>query len=347
MEQLRATSGQFRDAVQIQRDRLYVSRWLRGNQTADGRGCPICGNPLTAPARELDSLLASLEALEETTSHFTSVPASFDRELERVRGAIAEQTERLRGIRIRQSALTQRSQEAQRRQYSVLAASRFLGRLESELRTLDTIGQDGELSAEVDTLRERVRALEKQISEAEVAARTRRALNTVNLNAGRIIPLLDAERPDDPISLSDTELTIKVQGPGRDDFLWEIGSGSNWLSYHIAVTLALQQLFISLRSCPVPTFIVFDQPSQVYFPKRLADAEDKVPEEPAWQDQDVEAVRKILKGMADVIASTKNRLQIIVLDHASDSVWGNVPQVRSIEDWREGRALIPLDWLRD
>src|SRR5262249_34467049 len=129
--------------------------------------------------------------------------------------------------------------------------------------------------------------------------------------------------------------------------LWEIGSGSNWLSYHIAVTLGLQQPFISLRSCPVPTFIVFDQPSQVNFPKRLADRAEKISEEPPWQDQDVEALRKILNGMASVIASTKNRLQIIVLDHASDSVWGNVPQLTSVEDWREGRALIPPDWIRD
>jgi DNA repair exonuclease SbcCD ATPase subunit len=210
MEQLRATSAQVRDAVQIQRDRLHVSRWLKSNQTPDGRDCPVCGNRLTAPARELDLLVSSLEALEQTTSQFSSVPATFDRELQRVRSGIAEQTERLRGIRIRQSALTQQSEGAQRRQYSVLAASRFLGRLESELRTLDTIGQDGELSAEVESLRERVQILEKLISQAEVTARTRRALNTVNLNAGRIIPLLDAERPEDPISLSETELTIKV-----------------------------------------------------------------------------------------------------------------------------------------
>jgi Protein of unknown function (DUF3732) len=115
----------------------------------------------------------------------------------------------------------------------------------------------------------------------------------------------------------------------------------------VAVALGLQQFFISLRSSPVPTFVVFDQPSQVYFPKRLADRGDRIPDEPPWQDQDVEAVRKIMKGMAAAIALTKNRLQIIVLDHASDSVWGSVPLIQSVEDWRDGRALIPLDWISD
>ena len=38
------------------------------------------------------------------------------------------------------------------------------------------------------------------------------------------MPSLDAETPNDPVSLSDKELTLKVQRVGREDFLWEIGS---------------------------------------------------------------------------------------------------------------------------
>jgi hypothetical protein len=62
---------------------------------------------------------------------------------------------------------------------------------------------------------------------------------------------------------------------GRDDFLWEIGSGSNWVSYHVAVTLGLQEYFLRLKDCPVPNFLIYDQPSQVYFPRRLAEREDE------------------------------------------------------------------------
>lgn len=63
------------------------------------------------------------------------------------------------------------------------------------------------------------------MSEAEIGQRLRRALNSVNLLTGRLMPLLDAEAPNDPVSLSDTELTLKIQRAGREDFLWEIGSG--------------------------------------------------------------------------------------------------------------------------
>lgn len=48
----------------------------------------------------------------------------------------------------------------------------------------------------------------------------------------------------------------------RDDYLWEIGSGANWLAYHIATTLALQRFFLDSPHHPVPALLVYDQPSQ-------------------------------------------------------------------------------------
>ena len=64
------------------------------------------------------------------------------------------------------------------------------------------------------------------------------------------------------------DLTVRVKNQtGRDDYLWEIGSASNWLSYHMSLILALQHFFQSKSSVNVPNFIIFDQPSQVYFPR--------------------------------------------------------------------------------
>lgn len=345
MEQLKANAAQFRDTVHVQRDRLSLSKWL-GRQAVDHHDCPICGNSLELPARQLDHLLESLEMLEQTAAHLEEPPPSFDREMERLQALVTEQVERLNGVNIRQRALTQQSAEARSEHYGMLAASRFLGRLEADLATFESVGQDGELAEEVETLRRRVSDLEKLVSKAQVTQRTQRALNAVDLNAGRLMPFLDAERPNDPIALSDAELTIRVQGADRDDFLWEIGSGSNWLSYHVAVTLALQEYFLTLPACPVPSFLVYDQPSQVYFPRRLVARPTDAPEEPAQlRDEDVQAVQKILKTMASVVAAAAGRFQVIVLDHAAESVWGEIPDVEPVEDWRDGRALVPRDWL--
>jgi hypothetical protein len=54
------------------------------------------------------------------------------------------------------------------------------------------------------------------------------------------------------------ELTIQVKRGSRDDYLWEIGSGANWLAYHVALTLALQKFFLSETYAPVPGLLIYD-----------------------------------------------------------------------------------------
>jgi hypothetical protein len=343
MVQLKNTAAQYRAAIAVQQDRLHVSAWLR-QQEADQHACPICGNDLNGARATLDELLSELQRVEETSTRFGSVPASFDREFERVRAEVSELTERLRGIRIRQAALEKQSAEARQRQYSLLMASRFLGRLEADLKTLDSVGQDSDLTSEVADLQQRVSALEAEISEAQIQRLIRNALARVNANVSRLMPVLDAERPNDPVALSETELTIKVIGGSREDFLWEIGSGSNWLSYHIATTLGLHQYFLTITDSPVPNLIVYDQPSQVYFPKRLAGIDTDESGEPVWQEPDVAAVRKALDTIARVIAQAKGRLQAIVLDHASEPIWRGLGGIHLVEDWRNGRTLVPKQW---
>src|SRR5262249_25959380 len=149
-----------------------------------------------------------------------------------------------------------------------------------------------------------------------------------------------------PISLDIDNLTVKVTSSERDDYLWEIGSGSNWLSYHVAVMLGLHQFFMAQRHNCVPTLLLVDQPSQVYFPKLLVRREDKAESEPAFdRDEDVAAVRKAFAVLSTVVAAAHGKLQVIVLDHAPEVVWHELLDVILVEEWRDGRTLVPIDWL--
>jgi hypothetical protein len=149
------------------------------------------------------------------------------------------------------------------------------------------------------------------------------------------------------VSLQINDLTIKVAGAERDDYLHEIGSGSNWLSYHLAVLLGLQQYFLSQPNSPVPALLVIDQPSQVYFPKKAAEREsDRFEDDPQFtRDEDIEAVRKAFRVMAKVVGESDHRLQVIVLDHAASDVWGTIQGVVTVEEWRGGLKLVPQEWL--
>lgn len=85
-------------------------------------------------------------------------------------------------------------------------------------------------------------------------------------------------------------------------------------------------------------------PSQVYFPKRLASKQGEDPD-PELPDEDIEAVQKIFSVLSAVVGDSNDELQIIVLDHAAENVWGGLKNVHLVEEWRGGRKLVPLEWL--
>src|SRR5690606_34657406 len=154
---------------------------------------------------------------------------------------------------------------------------RFIGRLEQALRVLDGPADHKELATEVERLRIELAAMRIQLARWRVDSRMQGALGQVSSAISQTLPTLDAERPNDRVDLKIGDLTITVLGAsGRRDHLWEIGSGANWLSYHISVLLALHRLFHGQKNSAVPNCLIIDQPSQVYFPQKLAGKKEKV-----------------------------------------------------------------------
>lgn len=346
MEKLRDTARRYDGQLAMQRERLRISEWLAGLQDK-GKECPICGAQMTAAHERLQQLLYALKDIEASTGQYRSVPAAFDREYQRVQGEVRTVTEKLAGTRHRIDALSRGSDEARQQQEIASNSARFLGRLEQALNQYERV-EDGEVAGEVETLRERIRSLEDSVRESEVEKRKQNALKRVATFAQKLMPRLDAERPDDPLAFSVPDLTVKVTGKGsREDYLWEIGSASNWLSYHVAITLAFQEFFLSQSNSPVPSFLVFDQPSQAYFPQRLLGKGSKAGDEEGieWKDEDVEAVRKVFGVFSDAVKAANGGLQVIVLDHANENVWGSVQPLHRVADWRGGEKLVPAAWL--
>ena len=343
MSKLKQNVEQFGASLGIQRDRLALAKWLRKLEDTS-QVCPICTNALTQPSQVLEELYASLDKLENELTRSRTVPASFDRELVRVRQGIQLYSEKLRGIGLRRTEVESRSEEARAIGFRETEASRFIGRVEKGLEMQEALDDDGTLARELEVLRDRERELALLISAGEVERRKKRALERIASFAAKLLPFLDAERPNDPLELSITDLTLRVKGVDREDFLWEIGSGANWLSYHVAVSLGLQQFFIESTRNPVPSFLVYDQPSQVYFPRKLARPE-ATDDDPAIEDEDIEAVQKVFRTLAQVTTALKQKLQVLVLDHAGGNVWGTIPGTHLVEEWRDGRKLVPQDWL--
>lgn len=335
------SSQVFGEALSIQRERLQISDWLRSRSSENAE-------PLTEVAEQgaahLDALCSALAGVEIQIRSRETISDKMDKEQLRIRSEAEASLGRLTAIRSQIRELERRSSDVRSAIYRADQTERYLGRLEHAISLYERSGQDAELTAEVEDLKIRISDIRSRLSETQIQARIRRALAEIHTIAGRIIPTLDAEWPDAAIEIIIKDLTLKVIHDGRSDYLWEIGSGANWLAYHVAISLALQRFFQSKPSHPVPSFIVFDQPSQVYFPQTPSIKEEKTTEV-HWDDEDIVAVRKIFQAVSNETVLADGKLQIILLDHADEQVWGDMPNTVLVENWREGDKLVPAEWI--
>lgn len=341
LRRLGESSDEYGGALRIQRDRLALSKWIRG-LTSEKTNAIF--EPSEAGRERLGQLCEALDAIEIRLHSYPDIAETLGKETLRQRETTQRLLDELKEVRREIQILENKSNVAKEVATRGERIHRFLGRLEESLRLYETTDQSSGLSNEINGLRTEVVRLSKQISEQEIGRKLNNALKTVEDYAGKLIPQLDGEWPDAPIKLIINDLTVKVIRDSRDDYLWEIGSGANWLAYHVAVTLALQGYFLKTPKHPVPALLIYDQPSQVYFPARRATDNASEPVDPVWLNEDLEAVRKVFDLLCRVAGKKDGKIQIIVLDHADEDVWGGLPNLNLVEKWR-GKALVPADWL--
>ena len=155
---------------------------------------------------------------------------------------------------------------------------------------------------------------------------------------------LDFEDEYRPINLNfglidETFDIFQYQNNREKIHLYEMGSGANWVSCHIALFLSFLRYFAKQNNSPMPLFMFFDQPSQVYFPQGDS-KNDEVTQ------ADLMAVNKMYKTIFDEINSigedTGILPQIIIVDHVDGK---NLECKEEFEgyircNWRNNTGLI-------
>jgi hypothetical protein len=342
MQRLLSSSLAYGSAIRIQRDRLNIAGWLRSKVVEASSPIAVLGE---AGREKLEILANALSGMEIQLRAQPGLSDAFDKERLRLRGELEESTNRLMGVRQEIALLEQRSEQVRTATFRQDRIERFIGRLEQALISLDRSEEGSDLSEQIVQLHVRLNELRRLYSETQVNSKKANALRLIENMAATIIPLLDAEWPSAPIEILPDDLTIRVIHADRSDYLWEIGSGANWLAYHVAVTLALQRFFLEQPQHPVPGLLIYDQPSQVYFPRGFEVESSGRPGR--TRDEDIAAVRAVFEALGKELVMAGGRLQAIVLDHAGSDVWGEIEGVTLVEEWRGDTALVPTSWIDD
>ena len=345
MDMYEENMRQYKDNLSIQHERLDLSDWLFELSQQQGGICPFCGAEHKDDS-QITQLVENLRKIEAEEESIQELPISFEREYVLVCGEINKLTEQLNAIHTSIDIIERKSKEEARQKYTIKEIAKFVGKVEYAEETFRHINSDGNLENEIYHLQQDIDKLKEEISEKSIQDRIDFALRQVQDFIMNDLPNIDVEDPQAQVIIDYRNLTIKVRNKnGREDYLWELGSGSNWLAYHIAVTIAFQKYANSQKHSPIPQFLIYDQPSQVYFPQKKAyDGKDH---ENMLSDEDVNAVHSLFTLMNNSIKKCDGNVQFIVLEHAGENTWEGLENVHKICEWRgNNNKLIPEEWIR-
>ena len=324
------------------RDRLEISKWLQENTKPGGR-CPLCGGvEHTAAQAELDKMLAALRRYEEMADIKPPTLVACQKLEKDLRDTLEELIAE-QNVLVDSFEKIQRENEAAkegrdyiRRVYALISELRMTVMLACELNSSSSLMQR---KAEVES---RLAEINAWLKENDASERFRAILSHVGELAKARLQTLDVEPQykSSPIDFDERYINVKLKGDdGLYHTLSEIGSASNWVSCHIAYMCALQEYFHSRgegQTSYMPSFAVFDQPSQVYFPQMKITGD--------YTETDSEAVKKMFKTIVSSVAGCGGGWQAIILEHAGSDIWGDIEGIHLVEEWRNGGKLIPENW---
>jgi len=214
-----------------------------------------------------------------------------------------------------------------------------MGRISLYLESLPELPDTRAIEELAESLRAKYKSLEDELSDERVKERIASIISILSQRMTEWAQKLELEHSKFPLRLDIKKLTIVADthdGPVPMD---RMGSGENWVGYHLIVHLALHEWFTN-RNRPVPRFLFIDQPSQVYFPpeKDVDGSLDVVSED------DRHAVLRMFKFIFEVVNAMAPDFQIVIAEHAD--INENWYQEAVVERWRGLKKLVPDDWPR-
>ncbi|RZK27225.1 MAG: DUF3732 domain-containing protein [Flavobacterium sp.] len=339
---IQANNKEIGDNALTKKGRLSAVNWLQ-EKLDYNKPCPLCQSTtdhISEYHANLSQLLLEFEKVSDKVADSAKIYLNERKKLER---QITEKENEINLIRNQISALQRENGEFKRLKQNQNAIYRYLGQVEL------TLSQHQEYNSGLDTNDDKIAEyensiakMEKEVGNEKLKNRERYALNKISENIKKYALMFEAEKSLDRIDLDiNDSLTLKFYDEfGGETGFWEVGSGHNHMAYHLSTYLGIHEYLIGLKDNKVPPFIVFDQPSQAYFPE--------IKDDKSVQEEDLIKLKKIFEVLSAFNLNTKGKVQVIVLEHAGEDSWKEYKNVVKTKRWREGEnddALIPKAWL--
>jgi hypothetical protein len=323
-----------------QRARLKTIGIFEG--ATPGHACPLCSrelDPAETQSPSVDDVRATLSSLSSRLESVTRAAPQIEKAISELETKFQAAQQGLAKNRSQMEAVRAASDRLSGVQDDLTKKAHVLGRVSLYLESLPDLPDTKALEEQAATLRAQCVELENELSDERVRERLESVTSILGQRMTKWAHQLDLEHSKFPLRLDLKKLTIVADtndGPVPMD---RMGSGENWVGYHLIAHLALHQWFVE-RGRPVPRFLFLDQPSQVYFP-----AEKDVDGSMALVSEDDRlAVSRMFQLVFDAVKDVAPGLQVLITEHADiNEPWY---QAAIVERWRGGTKLVPDDWPR-
>lgn len=313
------------------------------DDVAPGHSCPLCAQTLPESGQQpailelrgaLQVVASRLEAVVQNSPRIERAASDVAVRLDQVRVALTANRQQLEAVRA--------ANEPVRLAHDQLARRALVqGRISLYLESVPDLPDTSALLTRAEELRTVYAALEGELSDEVVTERITSIGSILSRQMSEGAQGLLLEHSASPLRLDIKRLTLVADTENGPVPMGRMGSGENWVGYHLIAHLTLHSWF-SHRDRPVPRFLFLDQPSQVYFPpEREVAAEMSVDD---LSEDDRSAVKRMFQYVFASVDSANPAFQVIVTEHADiDEEWF---QSSVVERWRSGLKLVPDDWPR-
>lgn len=310
--------------------------------------CPVCHHEVSEIEKALETIETSkaelIEELKNVGKYETDSSEYLNKLLEKT--DFQKKTIKMIGLEI--DALKSSNQEVIKNQSLRETLMRLRGRIEA---TLEQILQKPSLAQspiDIDGITNEIERIKEQLEGYDLEAKYKDADSFISKRMTEISTKLDFEKELQPgimrFDLKNFDFYYYYEK--QKIRLYEMGSGANWLACHISLFLALLHLSCKESESCIPSFLIIDQPSQVYFPKASkiisADKEQQIePDNELSFDENIKQVKNIFNVIIDEISTIEEECgfapQVIVLEHADETEFNQYVKKR----WsNEGQKLI-------
>ncbi|MEP2781096.1 MAG: DUF3732 domain-containing protein [Pseudoruegeria sp.] len=299
--------------------------------------CPVCDSELDTPVPAVEEINLSLAKVETQLIAVHKESPHLQAHVVEIEKRIGEATGSLKEVQAELRKAISEDQNARAAQNQLILRARFLGKLTDFVEITSPNDSASEAAEELTEVRKLIAVVLSKLNADETTSKMETIVNLVGKKMTEYSGHLDLEYSGSSLRLDLKKLTVVADTEDGPIPLQRMGSGENWVGYHVLTLLALHW-WLRKRERPVPGFLIFDQPTQAYYPPEIVEGGL----EQIDKDSDKKAVQGLFELMRLACEEIEPDFQLIVLDHAHlRDEWF---EDGIVEEWRGEKALVPYEW---